>query len=465
MSRHFGDMLLERRRQMGVSIQQVSNIVKIRPQIIEYFETENFAAMPPRGYAQGMISSYARYLGLNPHDVVDAYFDALHEYEHGSGRRVGRFQEAAADASPRSSNAPARYMMVNSVPPSRYGARPQQAGYVSESTSPHEPMASARLRPAQGGRGSSSRGYDPTLRSRTNGRDAAYDPARRGDPRTAPRPGRAQNRPAARDPRRADGGSAQRYGNGFDDRARRDAHGARSEHYGQGGARPLSGRGGARKAPTPPTDPRLLIAGGVIALLVLVLLAVFAMRGCAPAPTDRAGSSDASVSQVDKKANADPAEEDDEGEDAGEDSEAGEDGQDASAEADDEPEETIVKVSVKEKGAVAWVEVKLDGKIVLGKQVLGPFEQEFTVTSQIDITTDSPSDVTVRKNGEKVRYDTKVSGVGKVSIVAPKKDSSDEKVVDSDGDGTPDMTAAEAEAAGIDVPAGDAGNDTASNAA
>ena len=188
------------------------------------------------------------------------------------------------------------------------------------------------------------------------------------------------------------------------------------------------------------------------------------MRGCAPAPDDRAGSSDASVSQVDKKANDDPAEED-EGEDAGEDPEAGEDGQDASAEADDEPEETIVKVSVKEKGAVAWVEVKLDGKIVLGKQVLGPFEQEFTVTSQIDITTDSPSDVTVRKNGEKVRYDTKVSGVGKVSIVAPKKDSSDEKVVDSDGDGTPDMTAAEAEAAGIDVPAGDAGNDTASNAA
>ena len=111
MRRHFGDMLLERRRQLGISIQQVSNIVKIRPQIIEYFETENFAAMPPRGYAQGMISSYARYLGLNPREVVDAYFDALHEYENGNGGRVGRFQDAAADASPRSSNAPARYML------------------------------------------------------------------------------------------------------------------------------------------------------------------------------------------------------------------------------------------------------------------------------------------------------------------------------------------------------------------
>ena len=120
MTRHFGEMLLERRRQMGASIQQVANVIKIRPQIIEYFETENFAAMPPRGYSQGIIASYARFLGLNPREVVDAYFDALHEYErNGSGGRAGRFQDAAADANPRSSNAAGRYMMVNSVPASR----------------------------------------------------------------------------------------------------------------------------------------------------------------------------------------------------------------------------------------------------------------------------------------------------------------------------------------------------------
>ena len=119
-----------------------------------------------------------------------------------------------------------------------------------------------------------------------------------------------------------------------------------------------------------------------------------------------------------------------------------------------------MKVALKEKGTVAWVEVKLDGKIVLGKQVVGPFEQEFTVSSQIDITTDSPSDVAVYKNGEKVRYDTKVSGVGKVSITAPQTDESDEKVVDSDGDGTPDMTAAEAKEAGITVSDGSSSSES-----
>ena len=128
--------------------------------------------------------------------------------------------------------------------------------------------------------------------------------------------------------------------------------------------------------------------------------------------------------------------------------------------ASSEPTETVVKVALKEKGTVAWVEVKLDGKIVLGKQVVGPFEQEFTVSSQIDITTNSPSDVAVYKNGEKVRYDTKVSGVGKVSITAPQTDESDEKVIDSDGDGTPDMTAAEAKETGITVSDGSSSSES-----
>lgn len=41
MAARFGDMLLEQRRRMGLSIQQVANTIKIRPQIIEFFETGN----------------------------------------------------------------------------------------------------------------------------------------------------------------------------------------------------------------------------------------------------------------------------------------------------------------------------------------------------------------------------------------------------------------------------------------
>lgn len=446
MSRHFGDMLLERRRQMGASIQQVSNIVRIKPQIIEYFETENFAAMPPRGYAQGMIASYARFLGLNAREVVDAYFDALHEYEHGNGGRVGRFQDAASDANPRSSNAPARYMMVNAVPSSRFAQRPPQAGYVSESNSPHEPISSSRLRPAHGGRSRVESGYDPSLRTRTNGRPS---PAANGPRGQAPnnRYGEydvSSYRPDSRAPRNG----AARAGRGGAYRSDRSGASARS------GGRPPQGRGGAPRSSQQPFDARLLIALAVMALLVLVLGGFLLLRGCAPKSEAPAGSAlpaaaDNSPDNGDSSSMQDP---DDEQEEDPADDEPASDDEDEDSSASKEPKETVVKISLKDKGCVAWVEVKLDGKIVLGKQVVGPFEEQFTVTSQIDITTDSPSSVAIYKNGDKVRYDTKVSGVGKVSITAPKRKTDEEKVVDSDGDGTLDMTASEAEAAGLPVP-------------
>ena len=448
MTRHFGEMLLERRRQMGASIQQVANVIKIRPQIIEYFETENFAAMPPRGYSQGIIASYARFLGLNPREVVDAYFDALHEYErNGSGGRAGRFQDAAADANPRSSNAAGRYMMVNSVPASRYGQRPPQAGYVSEFSSAHEPVSASRLRPvntADSRRRPSQGGYDSTLRSRTR-RPDGYPASDQRDPRA--HASRSQDGRSYRDPR----GPRGTYP---DQRPVRRAPGGQPPRGGAG--RGQAPRGGSRPLQQGPDMKFLAVMG--LGFLILIALVMVLLRGCAPKPeapgsasstpsAQKADSKDTSEDSTDVDEGTDSST--DEGDDADEPS-SSEDKADKSSK-DEEPKETIVKVKLKEKGAVAWIEVKLDGKIVLGKQVVGPFEEEFKVETQIDITTNTPSAVAIYKNGDKVRYDTKASGVGKVSILAPKKEEP-EKVVDSDGDGTPDMTIDEAKEAGVTIP-------------
>lgn len=448
MTRHFGEMLLERRRQMGASIQQVANVIKIRPQIIEYFETENFAAMPPRGYSQGIIASYARFLGLNPREVVDAYFDALHEYErNGSGGRAGRFQDAAADANPRSSNAAGRYMMVNSVPASRYGQRPPQAGYVSEFSSAHEPVSASRLRPvntADSRRRPSQGGYDSTLRSRTR-RPDGYPASDQRDPRA--HASRSQDGRSYRDPRGPRGTNP-------DQRPVRRAPGGQPPRGGAG--RGQAPRGGSRPLQQGPDMKFLAIMA--LGILILIALVMVLLRGCAPKPesavsasstpsAQKADSKDTSKDSTDVDEGGDSSS--DEGDDADEPS-SSEDKTDKSSK-DEEPKETVVKVKLKEKGAVAWIEVKLDGKIVLGKQVVGPFEEEFKVETQIDITTNTPSAVAIYKNGDKVRYDTKVSGVGKVSILAPKKEEP-EKVVDSDGDGTPDMTIDEAKEAGVTIP-------------
>lgn len=455
MAAHFGEMLLDRRRQLGLSIQQVANIIKIRPQIIEYFECENFAAMPPRGYAQGMISSYARYLGLNPREVVDAYFDALHSYERGlDGGRVGRLQDSVADASPRSANATSRFLMVNNAASagSRFAARPPQAGYVSESVSPHEPLAATRMRPAN------DRYGDTGGRPRRNA-GARPAPGGRG---YAGADGRApRSRRGYSDAPHGSGAAASR-GYGYAGRAgqpgvqRRPAAGGNARG-GQGSARrggssATRGRGGAQGAY--PIDSRVLMGGLIALIVIIVLLAVLLMRGCAPKPAADTGSADAPktapVDTSDKgkedssadsdgaDADADDAEADAavdpaaDGADTGDGTTPSADG--AAGTDAQQPQETKVKVKLSGEGTVAWIEVDLDGSSVLAAQQVGPFEQEFTVTQQIEVVTNKPSDVSVYVNGKKVRYDMKASGVAKVTITVPKTDAVDPAT----GDGTAD---------------------------
>ena len=179
------------------------------------------------------------------------------------------------------------------------------------------------------------------------------------------------------------------------------------------------------------------LASGVI---LLVLVIVLMLRGCAPkSSADTAGSAPRaetvdSGSSDDSDGSSEGSDSADDGSTAasstadGSDADAASDSDDAASDAADDSDdaadqqETKVTVAIKEKGAVAFLEVKLDGKSVLGAQQIGPFEQEFTVTQQIEITTDKPSEVTVMKNGKKVSYDMKVSGVAKVTITAPQKD-------------------------------------------
>ena len=442
MAAYFGDMLLERRRAMGMSIQQVANIIKIRPQIIEYFETENFAAMPPRGYAQGMISSYARYLGLNPRIVVDAYFDALNAYERGLGSSARRYQEVVADASPRSANATGRFMMVDSSPvSSRFAQRPPQAGYVSEGGSPHEPVAADQLRPLPANsRGTSRRSFASGYGNpQATGRMPMQDGRRRQSAANGRRPQLVSDaRNASSQVRRAPMPAGNRYGTG-----NRDGVPPRSGAYGRNGNRDQvpprrGGRGGSQSSAGFPFDARLLLAILAALVFIIVLLAFLLMRGCAP-KTSASAAGSAPKAQVtgaksdENDADADAADDttaaDTDGAAANGDSA---DGQQPAADGDtaSQPEETKVKVAIKEEGAVAFLEVKLDGKSVLGTQEVGPFEQEFTVTQQIEITTDKPSDVIVTKNGKKVRYDMKVSGVAKVTITAPQPDPAGDAAAD-----------------------------------
>lgn len=81
----FGEKLREARESMGYSLDYIEDETKIRKLYIDALEQETFEVLPPRVYATGFVRRYAKFLGLNPDEMVAqfqslAYFgESLHE--------------------------------------------------------------------------------------------------------------------------------------------------------------------------------------------------------------------------------------------------------------------------------------------------------------------------------------------------------------------------------------------------
>ena len=77
-----GEMLRSRREQIGMSISQAAQQTNIRPRVLESFEAGDYKNFPPHGYATGMLSSYARCLGLDPRVILTGSEEELAAFEH-----------------------------------------------------------------------------------------------------------------------------------------------------------------------------------------------------------------------------------------------------------------------------------------------------------------------------------------------------------------------------------------------
>lgn len=99
---HVGSILRSRREQLRIPLQRAALDTNIRERILEAIESNDFKNYPPKGHARGMISSYARYLGLDPHPVLRQLEGDLARFESSSEmatsadrtrRGVGRYGE------------------------------------------------------------------------------------------------------------------------------------------------------------------------------------------------------------------------------------------------------------------------------------------------------------------------------------------------------------------------------------
>ena len=74
-------MLRARREAIGMSLSEAAETTNIRARVLATFEAGDYAHFPAKGYTQGMLSSYARLLGLDPREVLSVYEGELAEYE------------------------------------------------------------------------------------------------------------------------------------------------------------------------------------------------------------------------------------------------------------------------------------------------------------------------------------------------------------------------------------------------
>ena len=86
----FSEMLIQRRRDLGLTTAQASRVLKLKEQVLISLEEGDFESIPKSGYAQGMVSSYARYLGLDSREVVDTFIRDLDAYEKQTSKRGPR---------------------------------------------------------------------------------------------------------------------------------------------------------------------------------------------------------------------------------------------------------------------------------------------------------------------------------------------------------------------------------------
>lgn len=76
-TKKIGDLLREKRKEANLTIEQVSEALKLRPTVIEAIEEEQWDKLPPAVFVKGFIRSYAKFLGLDLKEIAELCNEAL----------------------------------------------------------------------------------------------------------------------------------------------------------------------------------------------------------------------------------------------------------------------------------------------------------------------------------------------------------------------------------------------------
>jgi cytoskeletal protein RodZ len=462
-------MLSGRRRQLGLSIAQASRVLKLKEQVLIAFEEGDWDRIPRSGYAQGMLSSYARYLGLNPRDVIDQFQSDLMLYTSGQDRYKDPYDTGVGAPHARTSQG-------YPTPNSGYGKDKDlygSAGPAGSILTGHElgqPRRSTRSIPLASSRNA---GYSERYlrqQQQTSEREAAALASSQypqGRPYTARAPQRSSDRTAAtrrnyeRAGMRTSGGESGRdittrrvTSADYDD----DLTYAQARPYEQASSR--EGRRASRniaEAQRPnvkrrgsestrrdmqrrttrqqksgvagvieaffSSRTRTIVTIFAMLAIIIILVVVMSVKSCTSTTVaDEAKASVAvsagSTTSTDTTSSSTAST--DEKDDAS-----------STAAADEEDTSPVTVTVTVGSGEVSWLEITNGDKSLVAETVSGPWEQTYTVDGTMTIEASDITAVTVLKNGTQVPFDERASGVGSITIEGPKATASEADEADA----------------------------------
>lgn len=97
----WGQQLRKMREARGASIADVAMELRLDPKLIEAIETQNEQALPSIPYVKGYLRAYARFLGMEPDAILDAYSAGRIDYSQNNIRRVVTIKDTPATSSSR----------------------------------------------------------------------------------------------------------------------------------------------------------------------------------------------------------------------------------------------------------------------------------------------------------------------------------------------------------------------------
>lgn len=76
-SNSLGEFLRQEREKRGISIEQVASATKIGVRLLHSLEADQFAELPAKPFIRGFVTSYARFVGLDPKEILTQFGDFI----------------------------------------------------------------------------------------------------------------------------------------------------------------------------------------------------------------------------------------------------------------------------------------------------------------------------------------------------------------------------------------------------